>query len=68
MICTVLIPAEFDPDMAEAIVQNSRRYLNLFSEAVYEMLPDYKQREVFVTIGLGCLLIWCVYVYLLKMY
>jgi len=37
--------AEFDPDMAEAMVNNSRRYINLFSEAVYEMLPDYKQRE-----------------------
>ncbi|XP_071512260.1 DNA replication licensing factor mcm7 [Panulirus ornatus] len=37
--------AEFDPDMAEAVVQNSRRYINLFSEAVYEMLPDYKQKE-----------------------
>lgn len=34
--------------MAEAMVQNTRRYLNLFSEAVYEMLPDYKQREVIV--------------------
>ncbi|CAL4189203.1 unnamed protein product [Meganyctiphanes norvegica] len=37
--------AEFDPDMAEAMVNNSRRYINLFSEAVYEMLPEYKQRE-----------------------
>jgi len=37
--------AEFDPDMAEAMVGNSRRYLNLFSDAVYEMLPEYKQRE-----------------------
>ncbi|KAK8753412.1 hypothetical protein OTU49_004395 [Cherax quadricarinatus] len=36
---------EFDPDMAEAMVQNSRRYINLFSEAVYELLPDYKQKE-----------------------
>ncbi|XP_068238408.1 DNA replication licensing factor mcm7 [Palaemon carinicauda] len=37
--------AEFDSDMAEAIVENNRRYSALFSEVVYEMLPDYKQRE-----------------------
>ncbi|KAK8391499.1 hypothetical protein O3P69_017220 [Scylla paramamosain] len=36
---------EFDPDMAEAMVQNTRRYVLLFSEVVQEMLPDYKQRE-----------------------
>ncbi|XP_076058783.1 minichromosome maintenance 7 [Oratosquilla oratoria] len=35
----------YDPDMAEAMVQNARRYVNLFSEAVYEMLPDYKEKE-----------------------
>lgn len=37
--------AEFDPEIAEAVVGNTRRYVLLFSEAVQEMLPDYKQRE-----------------------
>ena len=37
---------EYDPDLAEAIVQNARRYINIISEAVYELLPTYKQKEV----------------------
>ncbi|CAH1245044.1 DNA replication licensing factor mcm7-like [Branchiostoma lanceolatum] len=38
--------AEVDPDLAEAMVENTRRYIHLFADAVYDMLPDYKQREV----------------------
>lgn len=38
--------AETDPELAEAICQNTRRYVALFSEAISELLPTYKQREV----------------------
>ncbi|XP_077987692.1 DNA replication licensing factor mcm7-like [Glandiceps talaboti] len=38
--------AETDPDLAEAIAENCRRYTNLFADAVYELLPDYKEKEV----------------------
>ncbi|XP_002739848.1 DNA replication licensing factor mcm7-like [Saccoglossus kowalevskii] len=38
--------AEVDPDLAEAIVENTRRYTNLFADAVYEMMPDYKEKEI----------------------
>jgi DNA replication licensing factor MCM7 len=37
---------EHDPDLAEAIIENARRYTNLYSDAVSEMLPNYKEREV----------------------
>ncbi|XP_033759982.1 DNA replication licensing factor mcm7-like [Pecten maximus] len=37
---------EYDPDLGEAIVDNTRRYINIFSDAVQELLPDYKEREV----------------------
>ncbi|XP_070537704.1 DNA replication licensing factor mcm7-like [Ptychodera flava] len=37
---------ETDPDLAEAMTENSQRYRNLFADAVYEMLPDYKEKEV----------------------
>lgn len=35
-----------DPELAENIVGNARRYTTLFSDAVFDMLPDYKEREV----------------------
>jgi len=37
---------ESDPELAEAVLKNTKRYTKLFSDAVYEMLPDYKEREV----------------------
>lgn len=37
---------EINKDLAKAVTQNTRRYTNMVSDAVYEMLPDYKQREV----------------------
>ncbi|XP_071159083.1 DNA replication licensing factor mcm7-like [Mytilus galloprovincialis] len=37
---------EHDPDLALAMVENTRRYINLFADAVQEILPDYKEREV----------------------
>lgn len=51
-MCYISSSAEFDQELAEIIVQNARRYINIISEAVYEMLPDYKEREVsFITIA-----------------
>ena len=37
---------QVDPELAENIVQNGRRYKQLFEDAIFEMLPDYKEREV----------------------
>ncbi|XP_072180033.1 DNA replication licensing factor mcm7-A-like [Diadema setosum] len=38
--------AEHDPELAEAIVENCRRYVQLFADAVQDMLPDYRQKDV----------------------
>lgn len=37
---------EQDADLATAIANNTRRYVNLVSELVSELLPDYKTRDV----------------------
>ncbi len=37
---------EHDPDLAEAIVENNRRYQALFADAVAQLLPQYKERDV----------------------
>jgi DNA replication licensing factor MCM7 len=37
---------ESDPELAEAMIENTQRYTKIFSEAVYEILPNYKEREV----------------------
>ena len=37
---------EHDPDLSDAILENSRRYSLLFADVVQDMLPDYKEREV----------------------
>lgn len=37
---------EYEPDLADAIVENARRYGNLFADAVQELLPMYKERDV----------------------
>ena len=34
------------PDLAEAIVQNTRRYQAIVADAVAELLPQYKERDV----------------------
>ena len=36
---------ERDPELAEAVVDNARRYTLLLSDAVWEMLPDYRERD-----------------------
>ncbi|XP_013784346.1 DNA replication licensing factor mcm7-like [Limulus polyphemus] len=37
---------DHDPELADAITENARRYSSLFADAVYDMLPDYKEKEV----------------------
>ncbi len=36
---------EHDPELAEAVTANARRYALLASDAVWEMLPDYRERD-----------------------
>lgn len=36
---------EFDPELAESIRLNTRRYVNLVSDAIWELLPDYRERD-----------------------
>uniref|UniRef100_UPI00398F0D7C DNA replication licensing factor mcm7-B-like n=1 Tax=Pristiophorus japonicus TaxID=55135 RepID=UPI00398F0D7C len=38
--------AEEDPELVDSICENTRRYVNLFADAVQELLPQYKEREV----------------------
>ncbi|KAF1631759.1 DNA replication licensing factor MCM7, partial [Eudyptes filholi] len=38
--------AEDDPELAEAVCDNAKRYGRLFADAVHELLPLYKEREV----------------------
>ena len=37
---------EHDPDLCDAILENTRRYVNLFADAVFTLLPNYKEKEV----------------------
>lgn len=37
---------DHDPDLSDAIVENARRYVNLFADVVQDMLPDYKEHDV----------------------
>jgi len=36
----------FDEELSEAVIGNARRYTILFSDVVYDLLPEYKTREV----------------------
>jgi len=38
--------ATVDPELADAISENCRRYTQLFSQVVQEMLPELKDKEV----------------------
>lgn len=40
-----------DPDLVDAIIENTRRYMNLFADVVQEILPEYREREVCVLTG-----------------
>jgi len=35
-----------DSDLCEAIIENTRRYIGLFAEVIQDVLPTYKEREV----------------------
>lgn len=37
---------EYDPELAEAIVENTRRFSLLFGEVIQEMLPNYKEHDI----------------------
>ncbi|TRY54048.1 hypothetical protein DNTS_034760 [Danionella cerebrum] len=37
--------AEEDPELVESVCENTRRYTALFSDAVHELLPEYRERE-----------------------
>lgn len=38
--------AEEDPELVESISENAKRYTGLFADAVHELLPEYREREV----------------------
>lgn len=38
--------ADHNESLAEAIQQNTRRYINFFATVIQEMLPNYKERDV----------------------
>lgn len=38
--------AEFNESLAEAVIENCRRYAAIFSDVIAELLPSYKQQEV----------------------
>ena len=38
--------AEEDPELVESICENAKRYTGLVADAVHELLPEYKERDV----------------------
>lgn len=38
--------AEEYPELVESICENAKRYSNLFADAVHELLPEYKEKDV----------------------
>ena len=46
--------AEEDPELVESVCENAKRYTGLFADAVHELLPEYKERDV------CCSLLLCV--------
>ncbi|KAG1934624.1 DNA replication licensing factor MCM7 isoform X2 [Pimephales promelas] len=38
--------AEEDPELVESVCENGKRYAGLFADAVHELLPEYREREV----------------------
>uniref|UniRef100_A0AAR2L4T2 DNA replication licensing factor MCM7 n=1 Tax=Pygocentrus nattereri TaxID=42514 RepID=A0AAR2L4T2_PYGNA len=38
--------AEEDPELVESVCENTKRYTGLFADAVHELLPEYREREV----------------------
>lgn len=37
---------DYNEELANAIIDNTRRYSNLVSDLIFELLPKYKEREV----------------------
>lgn len=35
-----------DPDLTNSVIENTRRYGSIFADAVHELLPNYKAKEV----------------------
>lgn len=38
--------AEEDPELVESVCENAKRYTDLFADAVHELLPEYKEKDV----------------------
>ena len=38
--------ADVDPDLCDAITENTTRYVSIAAEVVQELLPQYKEKEV----------------------
>ncbi|XP_017463541.1 PREDICTED: DNA replication licensing factor Mcm7-like, partial [Rhagoletis zephyria] len=38
--------SEFNEELTEAIISNCRRYQAMFSDAIVDLLPSFKEREV----------------------
>ncbi|XP_067138525.1 DNA replication licensing factor mcm7 [Centruroides vittatus] len=37
---------ESHPEMTDAVLENSQRYAKLFADCIYDILPDYKEKEI----------------------
>lgn len=44
--------ASIDPELADGILENSRRYSQIFSQVVQEMLPELKDKEVIIDLSM----------------
>ena len=40
---------EHDDDLCQAVLTNTKRYLNIVSDAVHELLPQFKTKEVLIS-------------------
>lgn len=49
--------AEEYPELVESICENAKRYTSLFADAVHELLPEYKERDVCIS-DWGQVLFW----------
>lgn len=38
--------AEEDPELVDAICENTKRYERIFADAIWQLLPQYRQKEV----------------------
>lgn len=44
--------AQFDQSLADACIENAKRYSELFYDAIQELLPEYKDKDVSLIIFL----------------